>query len=75
MSIFIAYLTIPSSSWEEQFKHEKSILCIAYGRFTDKKSNLKRKKLDSVKQGSNFLGDSFSNRDNVKAPIPFRRER
>ena len=25
-------------------------------------------------QGSNFLGGSFSNRDNVRAPIQFNRE-
>ena len=27
-----------------------------------------------MNQGSNFLGGSFSNRDNVRAPIQFRRE-
>ena len=37
-------------------------------------SNLRRKKLHRTNQGSNFLGGSFSNRDNVRAPIQFRRE-
>ena len=37
-------------------------------------SNLRRKKLHRVNQGSNFLGDTFSNRDNVRAPIQFRWE-
>ena len=32
-----------------------------------------RKKL-RTNQGFNFLGSSFSNRDNVRAPIQFRRE-
>ena len=35
---------------------------------------LSRKKLHRTNQGSNFLGGSFSNRDNVRAPIQFRRE-
>ena len=46
----------------------------AYGRFIEIQSNLRRKKLHRTNQRSNFLGDSFSNRDNVRAPIPFRRE-
>ena len=37
-------------------------------------SNLRRKKLHRANQGSNFLGGSFSNRDNVRAPIQCRRE-
>ena len=45
-----------------------------YGRFLEIHSNLRRKKLHRTNQGSNFLGGSFSNRDNVRAPIQFRRE-
>ena len=45
-----------------------------YGRFTEIKSNFRRKKLHRTNQGSNFLGGSFSNRDNVTTPIQFRRE-
>ena len=37
-------------------------------------SNPKRKKLYRTNQISNFLGGSFSNRDNVRASIQFRRE-
>ena len=33
-----------------------------------------KKKLLRTNQGSNILGGSFSNRDNVRAPIQFRRE-
>ena len=45
-----------------------------YGRFIEKESNLRRKKLHRTNQGSNFFGGSFSNRDNVRAPIQFKRE-
>ena len=45
-----------------------------YGRLIEIQSNLKRKKLHRTNQGSNFLGGSFSNRDNVRPPIQFRRE-
>ena len=45
-----------------------------YGRFIEIQSNLRRKKLHRTNQGSNFLGGSFSNRDNVTAPIQLRRE-
>ena len=45
-----------------------------YGRFMEKQSNLRRKKLHRTNQVSNFLGGSFSSRDNVKATIQFRRE-
>ena len=38
------------------------------------RSNLRRQKLHRKNQGSNFLGGSFSNRDNVKASIQFGRE-
>ena len=37
-------------------------------------SNLRRNKLHTTNQGCNFLGGSFSNRDNVRAPIQSRRE-
>ena len=42
-----------------------------YGRFIKIQSNFRSNK---SRQGSNFLGGSFSNRDNVRAPIQFRRE-
>ena len=43
-------------------------------RFIEIRAHLRRKKLHRMNQGSNFLGGSFSNRDNVRAPIQFRRE-
>ena len=42
-----------------------------YGRSVKIQSNLRRKKLHWTNQGTNFLGCSFSNRDNVRAPIQF----
>ena len=45
-----------------------------YGRFIEIQNNLRRKKLHRTNQGSNFLGGSFSNRDNVRATVQFRRE-
>ena len=45
-----------------------------YGRFIEIQSNLRRKKLNGTNQGSNFLGGSFSNRQNVRTPIQFGRE-
>ena len=44
-----------------------------YGRFIEIKSNLRGKKIHTILR-SNFLGGSFSNRDNVRAPIKFKRE-
>ena len=40
-----------------------------HGRFIEIQNNLRRKKLHRTNQGSNFLGGSFSNRGNVRAPI------
>ena len=46
----------------------------AYGRFIEIQSNLRRKKLHRTNHISNSLGGSFNNRDNVRAPIPFRND-
>ena len=45
-----------------------------YGRFMEIQSSLKIKDFHRTNPGSNFLGCSFSNRGNVRAPIQFRRE-
>ena len=45
-----------------------------YGRFIEIQSNLRRKKCHRTYQGSNFLGGSFSNGNNVRASIQFRRQ-
>ena len=46
-----------------------------YDRFIGMQSNLRRKKPHITNLGSNFYGESFSNRDNVGAKLQFRRER
>ena len=46
-----------------------------YGTFVEIQTNLRRTQIHRTNQGSNFLGGSFSNRDNVRAPIQFRTER
>ena len=39
---------------------------ILYGRFIEIQSNLRTKKLHTTNQGSNFLGGSVSDKDNVR---------
>ena len=46
-----------------------------YITFLETKGNILRKKLHRTNQGSLFLGGSFSNRDNVRFQIQFRREK
>ena len=40
-----------------------------YGRFIQIQNKLRRKKLHRTNQGSNFLGGSFTNKDNVGTAI------
>ena len=42
-----------------------------YGKFIEIQSNPSRKKLHTMNQGPNFLGDSVNNRDTAGAPIQF----
>ena len=63
-----------SSNLEYRPRHDNSISYMAVGRFIEIQSNLRRKKLHRTNQCSNFLGGSFNNRDNVRAPIHFRRQ-
>ena len=75
ISIFVACLIIPSrkeelgppgQTWQQYYMH---------GPMVDlDKSNLRRTELHRTNQGINFRGGNFSNRDNVRAPIQFRRE-
>ena len=46
-----------------------------YDRFIKIESNLERKKLYRTNQGSKFLGGSFSNGNNGRSLLQFRRER
>ena len=45
-----------------------------YGGFIEIQSNLRVKELYRTNQGPYFIGGSFSNTDNVRAPIQLRRE-
>ena len=74
ISIFVAYPTISSSKLKYQPEGTALFHAWLYGSFIKIQSNLRRKKLHRMNQGSNFLGGSFSNRDNVRTPIQFRRE-
>ena len=74
ISGFAPYLTTPSATRDTSQDVITVFQAWAYGRIIEKKSNLRRKKLHRTNQGSNFLGGSLSNRDNVKASIQFRRE-
>ena len=53
--------------------HKKLICPYLFG-IIPWQSNLRSKKLHRTNPGSNFLGGTFSNRYNVRAPIQFRRE-
>ena len=46
-----------------------------YGRFVEIKGSLRRKQLHKTGEGSNFLENSFSNRDNARIPIQFGSEK
>ena len=74
ISVLVPYLTIPSSIQGTSQNVATVFHGWPYGRFIEIHSHLRRKKLHRTNQGTNFLGGSFSNRDNVMAPIQFRRE-
>ena len=71
ISVSVAYPTIPSSNYPDMTTVFHAWL---YSRFIEIQSNLRRKKLHRMNPGSNFLGGSFSNMDNVRVPIQFRTE-
>ena len=57
-----------------KFKVFKVFHACPYGRILEIQNNLSRKKLNRMNQGYNFLGGSFNSKDNVRAPVQFRRE-
>ena len=73
ISVFVAYM-FPDRDQD----YHPHILTVfqerLYGRFIEIQSNLRRKKLCKMNQRSNFLGGNFSNGDNVRASLQFRRE-
>ena len=62
LSVFVSFLTYPPS--RAMLFHARP-----HSTFVETKSNLKRKKLHRMNSDSNFLRGSFSNRDNLRAPI------
>ena len=72
--VFVAYPAIPRATRSTNPDMTTVFYTWPYGRFIEIQSNFRRKNLYRRNQGSNFLGISFSNRDNVRAPIQFRRE-
>ena len=58
--------------WHIQVADRRTSL---FGGFIEIKSNLERKNFHRMNQGANFLVGSFNNKDNVKVPIHFRKER
>ena len=74
ISIFVAYLKFQVATRGTSQGMTTVFLVWQNGRFTEIQSNLIRKKLHRTNQGPNFLGGGFGNRDNVRAPVQFRRE-
>ena len=74
ISIFVVYLTIPSSIQEHHPRQDNSIPCMAVWQIHRDKQQPQGKKLHRTIKSSNILRGSFSNRDNVPAPIQIRRE-
>ena len=66
ISVFVAYLTTPSSSYEHQPRHSNIILYKVVWYVYRDKEQPQNKKLDKTNQVSNFLAGSLSNRDNVR---------
>ena len=62
-------LGAPVQTWQQYSMHGRMV-----DLFIEIQKNLRRKKLYRTNQGFNFLGDSFGNRDKVRAPVQFRRE-
>ena len=73
--IFLACLTILSSNLGDNILYMGVTVfhTWTHGRLIEIQSNLTGKKLHRTNQGSNFLGGSLNNRDNVRSPVQFRR--
>ena len=70
ISISAVYLTYPSSCPDVTTIFHATL----YGWLVDIKIKYRITKLNRTNQGSNVLGGSFNNGDNVKVPFQFRRE-
>ena len=75
ISVVVGYLKFQVATRSTSLDMTTVCHAIPYGRFIEIQSNPRRKKRHRTNQGSDFLGSSFSNTDNVWAPTQFWRER
>ena len=69
ISVFVVYPTIQVATRSTSPDMTTVFHARPYGGFTELQSNISRKKLRIINQGSNFLGGTFSNSDNAREPI------
>ena len=75
ISVFAAYRTIFQKATRSNSPVMATVFHVwPYGRLIEIQSNLRRMKPHRTNQCSNFLGDSFTNRDHVRTPFQFTRE-
>ena len=74
ISVYVVYLTIPSNIQEHQPRQDNSIPCMVVWQIQRDTEQPQGKKLHRTIKSSNILRGSFSNRDNVPAPIQIRRQ-
>ena len=74
ISVYVVYLTIPSNIQEHQPRQDNSIPCMVVWQIHRDTEQPQGKKLHRTIKSSNILRGSFSNRDNVPAPIQIRRQ-
>ena len=59
---------------EQQSRHYNGIQCLTVFRFIEIQSKFRRKKFHTTNQSSDSFGGGFSYRDNLRAPMQFRKE-
>ena len=74
ISVFVAYPTIPRGNQEHQPRHNNSIPHMAIWQIYRDTEQPQEKKTSQNESRLQFPGGTFSNRDNVRAPIQVRRE-
>ena len=74
ITISVAFPKYSSSNQEHQSRHDNNTPCkVVWQNYRDKQQPQKEETQN--KSWFNFLGGSFSNRENVRAPSQFGRER
>ena len=74
ISVFVAYLIFQVATKSTSPDVATAFHALPYGRFIAIQRILRMQKLCRTNQGSNFLGSSFSNRNNLRVPIQLRIE-